>query len=56
VPADEEDSDNNESDGRRRTTKMATRSQLDAKLSGNHKNVFKNQGDWRLFFFSDTCL
>jgi hypothetical protein len=36
VPAEEEASNNNERDGRRRTTGMATRSQLDAKLSGNH--------------------
>jgi hypothetical protein len=35
VPADEEDNDNNKSDGRCRTTRTATRLQLDTKLSGN---------------------
>jgi hypothetical protein len=35
VPADAEDDDNNEHDRCRRATSTATRSQLDAKLSGN---------------------
>jgi hypothetical protein len=35
VPADAEDDDNNERDWRCRTTRTATMSQLDGKLSGN---------------------
>jgi hypothetical protein len=35
VPTYTEDNNNNKSDGRCRTTRKATNSQLDAKLSGN---------------------